>query len=136
MILWIDDDQASLKAFIDEIKDEGFSLKMAENPDEMMHIIDNEKQNISCIIMDIMLPTGSLDSRLVKMGLTTGWELCKRLKNNEDTKNIPIIIFTIVDDSEVIQWARSNNIPFLRKKRVFPQDLLKAVCETAIWKDK
>jgi len=49
------------------------------------------------------------------------------MKDDEDIKNIPVIIFTIYDEPETKRYARTNNIPFLIKQKTVPDQLLQEV---------
>ena len=138
MILWVDDDTMSaLDSFIDDITDGGWDISLAQNPDEMWKILESSEKPINCIIMDIMLPTGeSIDPIASKMGITSGLELIKQLKNNEKYYNIPIIIFTIVDDPELSKYADDCEIPILKKQDVFQEDLIEEIKNLKIKKDR
>jgi len=49
------------------------------------------EQNPDLIILDMMMPE------------VDGWEVMERLKENSKTENIPIIIFSALDDLESIE---------------------------------
>ncbi|MFA6449770.1 MAG: hypothetical protein WCX65_09895 [bacterium] len=135
MILWVDDDLSlTLKSFMDELKENGYEIIMVTNPDD---ISDKFAQyNITGIIMDIMLPTGqSISNEDSKMGILTGLEILKKLKEDKTTSQIPIVIFTILSNQDVSTWARVNNIKLLKKEQTVPLDLLAAVIETQMKKD-
>ncbi|MEN8218660.1 MAG: hypothetical protein ABFS56_20275, partial [Pseudomonadota bacterium] len=80
MILWVDDDiDLTLEPFIDELEDEGYRVLRARTPEEMWSSLQDNFQNISGIIMDIMLPTGeSIDANKSKMGILTGLVLLEQ----------------------------------------------------------
>ena len=134
MLLWVDDDtRSSLKPFIDALEDDGgYEIVMVRTPDEMWEALKKYEAEIQGIIMDIMLPTGSINSAEVKMGITTGLKLLKDLKGNPRYQNIPIVILTIIDESEVIEWAEENNVPYLVKQDTKIKDLLSAVKQAGI----
>lgn len=50
-----------------------------------------QKEDVDLILLDIMMP------------YMDGYEVCKRLKNNQKTKNIPIIFLTAKNDQEAIK---------------------------------
>ncbi len=130
MILWVDDDITfSLDAFVDELKEEGFTILEAKNPDEMWENLKNQEENIEAIIMDIMMPTGkTIDKSKSRMGSITGLILADELKNKSSKYNkIPIIIFTILSDQDVQDWADTNNVPLLKKQHTYPEELVTAL---------
>ena len=63
---------------------EVYNVLTAASLSEAEHIVN--KQLVSLILLDLMLPDGS------------GLELCKKLKANSETEAIPIIILTAKDD--------------------------------------
>ena len=64
------------------LKKEGFNVLQTDNGIEALSIIKKEKPGL--IILDIMLP-----------GLS-GYEVCKRVKTNEETKNTIIVILSAI----------------------------------------
>ncbi|NVM04697.1 MAG: response regulator [Candidatus Helarchaeota archaeon] len=64
------------------LKKEGFNVLQTDNGIEALSIIKKEKPGL--IILDIMLP-----------GLS-GYEVCKRIKTNEETKNTIIVILSAI----------------------------------------
>jgi len=62
------------------LKKEGFSVLETGNGLEALSLTEKEKPDL--IILDIMLPDMS------------GYEVCRKIKSNEDTKNIIIVILS------------------------------------------
>lgn len=79
-ILIVDDDQLVRKLLEYIIKKEGYQVSVAENGSDALKIIQKEIPDL--IISDVEMP---------KLG---GLELCQQLKENSDTKLIPIILIT------------------------------------------
>jgi len=134
MILWVDDESPMiLKPFIEELEDENYQIVMARSPDEMWRILSSCINQINCIIMDIMMPTGnSVDPNKSRMGLTTGLVLMQELRQHELYMSIPIIIFTIVNESEVFEWAENNSISILKKQDTLPNELLQQLLDMGV----
>ena len=86
VILLIDDLTTNLLLLNDLLKDD-YEIKVAKNGQKAIEIALSDAQ-IDLILLDIMMP--NLD----------GYEVCKILKNNEQTKNIPIIFVTAKDSQE------------------------------------
>ncbi|MDD2450204.1 MAG: diguanylate cyclase, partial [Sulfurimonas sp.] len=86
VILLIDDMTTNLLLLNDLLKDE-YEIKIAKNGQKAIEIALSDVQ-IDLILLDIMMP--NLD----------GYEVCKILKNSEQTKNIPIIFVTAKDSQE------------------------------------
>ncbi|MDY0234360.1 MAG: diguanylate cyclase [Sulfurimonas sp.] len=86
VILLIDDLTTNLLLLNDLLKDD-YEIKVAKNGQKAIEIALSDAQ-IDLILLDIMML--NLD----------GYEVCKILKNNEQTKNIPIIFVTAKDSQE------------------------------------
>jgi len=117
-ILWIDDDLGHLKLqpYIDELKGNQFDIIEVNNPDDVNEKLDSNK-DIKGIILDISMPTGeNIDVTESKKGMRTGLILLRNLNMNKDFKNIKKIVFTIVEDEQVINYCNDNNVAYLKKR--------------------
>ena len=86
-ILIVDDEVESLKLIGLMLKRQGYEVAMAENGQQALEGAHNEVPDL--IILDVMMP--DMD----------GYEVCRRLRSDESTRDIPIIMFTaktLVDD--------------------------------------
>ena len=72
------------------LKKEGFSVIETGNGLEALSLTEKEKPDL--IILDIMLPGMS------------GYEICRKIKSNEDTKNIIIVILSAKGQ----EWEKSE----------------------------
>lgn len=79
-ILIVDDDQLMRKLLGYIIKKAGYKVSLADDGSKALKIVKKEKPDL--IISDVEMP---------KLG---GLELCQKLKENFDTKLIPIILIT------------------------------------------
>ncbi|MBF0245727.1 MAG: response regulator, partial [Planctomycetes bacterium] len=75
-ILIVDDTPANLKVLSDMLKD--FNFKVRPVPSGKLALHAAEKEPPDLIILDIMMP--EMD----------GYEVCRRLKENEKLKEIPV----------------------------------------------
>lgn len=87
LILIVDDQPNNLKV-LSSVLSEKYSLSVAESGIRALSILDKMKPDL--ILLDIMMP--EMD----------GYEVCERLKNNEDLKDIPVIFLTARTDIEDI----------------------------------
>lgn len=88
-ILVIDDEENILNLVRIGLEENGFSVVTKSNGlDALMFI---EEENPALIIADIMMP------RL------TGLELVKALKNKEETRKIPLIFISALDQAKTVQ---------------------------------
>lgn len=125
MILWVDDDiESSLRCFLEEIQEAGYEVIRAKTPEEMWGVLEERRKDVCGIIMDIMLPTGEkIDSWTADMGVTTGLVLLNELKANPGYASIPLLIFTILRNQKVLDWATKNRVKLLTKQSTYPDEL-------------
>jgi DNA-binding response OmpR family regulator len=79
-ILVVDDEEHIVMILKDSLEFSGFQVITAYNGEEALEAVQKEHPDL--IVLDIGMP---------KMD---GWEVCRRLKGNDSTKTIPIIILT------------------------------------------
>lgn len=89
-ILIVDDVDTNIHVLM-ELLDEKYDILASLDGEEALEMIEDEK--IDLILLDIMMP--KID----------GYEVCKRLKSNEKTKDIPIIFITAKTDEDSIEKA-------------------------------
>jgi len=89
-VLIIDDAPENIKILMESLKND-FRLLAATDAEKGFELAQSEDQPPDIILLDILMP--DID----------GYELCKQLKQNWKTKNIPIIFVTAV--SEVMDAA-------------------------------
>ena len=83
-ILIIEDEPDIRKNLEYNLSREGYSVLTAASIGEAEQLIYSN--NLSLILLDLMLPDGS------------GLDLCKKMKSDPDMQNLPIIILTAKDD--------------------------------------
>ena len=83
-ILIIEDEPDIRKNLEYNLSREGYSVLTAASIAEAEELIYSN--NLSLILLDLMLPDGS------------GLDLCKKMKSDPDVQNLPIIILTAKDD--------------------------------------
>jgi CheY-like chemotaxis protein len=79
-ILVVDDEEHIVMILKDSLEFSGFQVVTAYNGLEALERVEQDKPDL--LVLDIGMP--KLD----------GWEVCRRLKAEEKTKNLPIIILT------------------------------------------
>ncbi len=83
-ILVVDDTPLNIGVLFDLLDNHQYEVFIAQNGESALQISQIEKPNL--ILMDVMMP--GLD----------GFETCKRLKNQESTRDIPLIFITALTD--------------------------------------
>ncbi len=79
-ILVVDDEEHIVMILKDSLEFSGFQVTTAYNGLEALEQIEKDRPDL--IVLDIGMP--KLD----------GWEVCRRLKGSENTRDIPIVILT------------------------------------------
>jgi len=87
-VLIVDDVADNLNLLSDMLTQRGFSVKVAFSGPEALEAIDQEHPDL--ILLDIQMP--DMD----------GYEVCRRLKANQDTQDIPVIFLSALSETEDI----------------------------------
>ena len=83
-VLIVDDEYAGRETLQSVLEGEGYRLEMAENG---WQAIEKAKALLpDVILLDVMMP-----------GMT-GFEVCRRIRNDPQVAEIPIIVLTALDD--------------------------------------
>jgi diguanylate cyclase (GGDEF)-like protein len=85
-ILVIDDHPANLGVLVSFLKDQKFSVRIAENGEWALQVLESYQPDV--IILDVMMP--GMD----------GFETCRRIKANKNTVDIPVIFMTSLGNVE------------------------------------
>lgn len=85
-ILLIDDNPANLKVLFDLLDEAGFEVLVSQRGEGALKRAKDTQPDL--ILLDVMMP-----------GIN-GFETCERLKNTEQTRDIPVIFMTVLSDSE------------------------------------
>ncbi|MGB3513837.1 MAG: hybrid sensor histidine kinase/response regulator [Microcoleaceae cyanobacterium] len=87
-ILVVDDNPVNLKVIVITLTNQGYEVTTATSGERALKQISYELPDL--ILLDIQMP--GID----------GFETCKKLKENPETKDIPVIFMTALTDSESI----------------------------------
>lgn len=100
-ILIVDDTATNIRVLADILTDE-FELRIATSGEEALNIVKEE--SIDLILLDIMMP--NMD----------GYEVCKRLKEDHCTSDIPVIFITALHSVEAqVQGFQVGAVDFITK---------------------
>ena len=102
LILIIDDQPSNLQVIGKMLKDLGYRIAVSKNADQAKDYLKDSKPDL--ILLDIILP-----------GMN-GFELCRILKQNSLTKDIPVIFLTIKTDPEdIIKGFEVGGADYIKK---------------------
>lgn len=89
-LLIVDDTETNIDILV-ELLGEKYDLIVALDGKNALEAVDENE--VDLILLDIMMP------------IMNGYEVCKKLKEKEQTKDIPVIFITAKNDEESIQKA-------------------------------
>ncbi|NHZ72621.1 MAG: response regulator, partial [Aquificales bacterium] len=101
-ILIIDDDAPSLKVLMNYLQDLGYKTLVARSGERGWEVARRRVPDL--ILLDVMMP--GID----------GFETCRRLKENETTKDIPVIFLTALPStSDKIKGFEAGAVDYITK---------------------
>jgi two-component system alkaline phosphatase synthesis response regulator PhoP len=113
-IMLVDDEPDVLLVERIILEKAGYEVIETESGEECLERLETEKPDV--ILLDIMMP--GID----------GWETCKRIKENESTKDIPVIMVTVrgseEDMTKSFQYSMSDGHVV---KPIIKEKLLKTI---------
>lgn len=112
-ILVVDDTPIQLKILISIMRNQGFDIVVASSGPEALESVQSQKPDL--ILLDIVM--SDMD----------GYEVCKRLKNNPEHADIPILFLTGKNDSDDIVKAFDAGAADYATKPVNPTELVARV---------
>lgn len=116
LVLLVDDSLLVLKMLSAFLKKNGYHVMTATNGLEAIEKVYHEPPDI--ILLDIMMP---------KMN---GYQVCRLLKNDEQTKHIPIIMFTSKDKPIDKFWGLQTGADAYVAKDIAYDKLLQIIAES------
>ena len=115
-ILLIEDDPDQIFLYQSKFSIEGFELVASRTGDEGINIAKTEKPDV--ILLDLVLIKES------------GLDVLEKLKKDEATKNIPVIVLTnLVQKENKARALELGAADFLVKTDMMPSDVVKRVRE-------
>jgi signal transduction histidine kinase len=101
-ILVVDDVPANLKLLDDILKYEGYKTRPVPNGELALRAAEKEKPDL--ILLDIMMP--GID----------GFEVCRRLKENPELKDIPVIFISALGDTgNILKAFAVGGVDYINK---------------------
>jgi CheY-like chemotaxis protein len=112
-VLVVDDNLQNLELILAYLEDIDCQTFSAEGGQEALDIINNNPPDL--VLLDIMMPKIS------------GFEVCKRIKNNPKTADIPVIMVTALNEMGDIEKAINSGTDDFLSKPVNKWELLTRV---------
>jgi twitching motility two-component system response regulator PilH len=105
-ILVADDSLAELQIIQQTLQSTGHSI---------VTVMDGEAAEFDLIILDVIMPKKN------------GFQVCRDIKTNDATKNVPVIMVTSKDQESDKFWGMKQGADEYLTKPFKPEDLLKTV---------
>lgn len=116
-VLVADDEIHIVHVVAIKLRNNGYEVISAENGAEAFKLACEQKPDI--IVTDLQMP------------VMTGLELVEKLRQNEGTKDIPVIMLTArsfaIEDEQKSQWLESGRISEFLNKPFSPKELLRSI---------
>ncbi|GAB5408928.1 MAG: hybrid sensor histidine kinase/response regulator [Balneolaceae bacterium] len=102
LILIVDDTEANIKLLSHVLREAGFSPIVAFNGTDAIELIQGRKPDL--VLLDIMMPD------------MTGYEVCKRVNEDDDLKSIPIIFLSALSEtSDKVEGFEVGGVDYITK---------------------
>ncbi|QUY40314.1 response regulator (plasmid) [Acaryochloris sp. 'Moss Beach'] len=112
-VLVVDDSPAELKLMCLYLKEAGYLVVSTDDAKDALNKAETQKPDL--VITDVVMPEMS------------GFELCRSLKKNEATQQLPVIICTTKNQDLDKLWGRKQGADEYITKPYTREDFLKAV---------
>lgn len=112
-ILVVDDFETNILLLKTILTEVGFNVRMAYSGGEALTLINREKPDL--ILLDILMP-----------GLS-GMDVLEKLKSDEKTNNIPIIMITAIHEIKSVRYALEQGASDYIKKPIIREELLNKI---------
>lgn len=115
-ILLVEDSETQLKFLKEGLEQNGFDVEVASNGSEAYRKVYTIAPDI--IVSDILMP--AID----------GYQLCRMIKNVEETKKIPIILLTVLENKIDNFWGKKAGAQLFLSKAIDIKELVSNINAT------
>ena len=112
-VLVVDDSWTELTMIATPLRNSGFDVVTAVDGDEALEKVFREHPQ--CIVLDVVLPKQS------------GFQVCRRLKQMEQSRGIPIILISGKNTPLDMKWGMQQGADLYLTKPFSKEELLKSV---------
>ena len=109
-ILVVDDEESLAQFVCRALRQQGYKTVCAYDGDNALSLVYEEMPDL--VILDLMLP------------LMDGWEICRRVKSDEETRHIPILMLTARSSADKMATTlQSRDLVRLRLRKSWKEFL-------------
>ncbi len=115
-ILLVEDTSTELKVLKSELEENGFIVETATNGVEAYNKLYSSAPDI--VVSDIMMP--GID----------GYQLCRMIKNDDETKKVPVILLSVLDKKIDNFWGKKAGAQLFLSKSIDLKELISSINAT------
>jgi len=112
-ILVVDDSITEREMMKKSLEEEGYSVTGAKDGEEALEIL--KKERFDCILLDVIMPKKN------------GFQVCREIKKDEFTKDIPVILVTSKGQESDMFWGKKQGADDYIVKPFKMEELIKVV---------
>lgn len=116
-ILVVEDTPSEMELMTLYLRESGYKVLTATNGKEALEKVSQEKPDV--VITDVVMPD------------MNGFELCRSLKKNPDTKNVPVIACTSKNQELDRLWGMKQGVDIYLTKPCTKEEIIRAVRSVA-----
>ena len=120
MILFVDDDVHLMASYLDELEDDGFTVRVCRSADECLDAVGTTHE-LDAVILDVMMAPGSFGASMTDAGMNTGIVLLQELRKRH--RDLPVVVLTNRVDAGDLQ-VQDPHTMVVGKCDVLPPDLV------------
>ncbi len=125
MILFIDNEEARTRPWVDELREAGLQVRFISSADAALQALEAIEPP-ECVVLDVMIPAdGAVPDLETAYGTRTGLWLLQRFRAIHS--QVPVVVLTNVNDPGVEQSVTELNAVYKQKRDCGPTMLLTLV---------
>jgi twitching motility two-component system response regulator PilH len=114
-ILVVDDSPTDLALMVAPLRSRGYEVLTASDGEEALRMVRDERP--SCVVLDVVMPRKN------------GFQVCRTLKNDPESKHIPVILLTSKSERTDELWGKRQGADVYMTKPFSADALLAHVRE-------
>lgn len=112
-ILVVEDEGDVAEVLSHSLRREGFRVLTASEAAEGLAVMLSERPDI--VLLDVMMP-----------GIT-GWEMLERMRQDDATRRIPVIVVTVLEEPRFVEKAAEYDAAGYIRKPFRPEEVLRTI---------
>lgn len=112
-VLIVEDEQDVSEVLAYALRRQGYRVLVASEAAEGLAVARSEGPDV--ILLDVMMP-----------GIS-GWEMLERLKRSEDTRDVPVIMCTVLAEPRYVEQAAELHAAGFVRKPFKPEEVVRTI---------